>query len=106
MVAHPRRHRAGAIPDIDGQQQFPLGVHRHPHPTGRPLPALDGFTLTAPTLLDRAAERQQLIELYLPDLHGMQEVLGEGSQLLRRGDPPLQPRVWVDLEYARRASDA
>src|SRR5262245_2455221 len=36
----------------------------------------------------------------------MQEVLGEGPQLLRRLHQPLQHRIGVDLEDPRRAPDA
>ena len=36
----------------------------------------------------------------------MQDVLGQGLELLRRFDQPLQDRVRVDLKHARRAPDA
>src|SRR5215208_1081832 len=36
----------------------------------------------------------------------MQEVLGEGPQLLRRFNQPLQHRIRIDLEHPRRAPDA
>ena len=36
----------------------------------------------------------------------MQDVLREGSQLLRRLDQPLQHRIGIDCEYSRRAPDA
>jgi hypothetical protein len=43
--------------------------------------------------------------LHLPDLHIMQDVLGEGPQLLRRLHEPLQDRIRVHLEHPRRAPD-
>src|SRR6266446_3344247 len=36
----------------------------------------------------------------------MQEILGEGPQLLRRFDQPLQHGIGVDFEHPRRAPDA
>src|SRR5215471_16007424 len=70
------------------------------------LQALDGFSLTDLTGLDRAEQGKEFIELHLSDPHVMQEVLREGPQLLRRLYQPLQHRVGVDLEDPRRAPDA
>src|SRR5262249_57417228 len=82
------------------------GANRAPAPRGRRLQALDGLSLTDLTLLDRTEQGKQLIELHLPDAHVVEEVLGEGPQLLRRFDEPLQHRICIDLEHPRRAPDA
>jgi hypothetical protein len=103
---HTLGHRQGAIPDVERQQQFTLGIHRYPDPLGRPLQTLDGLGLAHLTVLDRAEQRKQLIELHLPDLYVMQEVLGEGAQLLRCLNEPLQHGIGVHLEHPCRASDA
>jgi hypothetical protein len=103
---HTLGHRQGAIPDVERQQQFTLGGHGDPDPLGRALQALKGRGRADFTGLDRAEQRKQLIELHLPDLYVMQEVLGEGAQLLRCLDEPLQHGIGVHLEDPCRASDA
>ena len=106
LMDHAVRHGEHTIPDIDGQQQCTLGVHRDPAPRGRALQALNGFRLTDLPLLNRAEQSQQLIHLHLSDPHVMQEGLGEGAPLLRRVDQPPAPRIRVHLEPPRRAADA
>jgi hypothetical protein len=103
---HALGHRQGAIPDVNGQQQFTLGVHRHPHPVRAPLQTLDGLRLADLTVLDRTEQGEEFVQLHLLDAHVVQEVLGEGPQLRGRLHEPLQDRVGVDLEHPRRAPDA
>src|SRR5205807_8621301 len=55
--------------------------------------------------LDRAEQGEECIHLYLPDPHVVQEVLGEGAQLLRCLDEPLQHGIGINLEHPRRATD-
>jgi hypothetical protein len=105
-MADKARHGERALPDVDRQQQFTLGVHRHPDPLGRPLQSLDGLSLADLAVLDRAEQGKEFIELHLPHPHVVEEVLGEGPQLLRRFDQPLQHRICIDLEHPRRAPDA
>jgi hypothetical protein len=102
---HTLGHGQRAIPHVNRQQQFALGVHGDPHPLGRPLQTLDGLSRADLPLLNRAEQRKQLIELHLSDPYVMQEVLGEGAQLLRGLDEPLQHRIRVHLEHPRRAPD-
>ena len=64
-----------AIPDVDRQQQFALGVHLHLDPIGRTLQARDSLDLVDLAILDRTEQGKQLIELSLSDLHVVQEVL-------------------------------
>src|SRR5215831_16056970 len=75
MVDHALRHGERAIADVECQQQFTLGVYGDPDPLRATLQALDGLSRTALTLLDRAEQRTQLIQLHLPDPHVVQEVL-------------------------------
>ena len=92
--------------DVDRQQHLALGVHRDPHPLGRPLQALDGLGRADLPVLDRTEQGKELIELHLPDPHVVQDVSGKGPQLLRRFDQPLQHGIRVHLEHPRRAPDA
>jgi hypothetical protein len=81
--------REGAIADVDCEEQFALGVHRHPDPLGRTLQPRGRLGLTDCAVLDRAEQRKQLIELYLLEPHVTQEVLRKGTQLLGRLHEPL-----------------
>ena len=105
VVDKALRHGQCAIPDVKREQEFALGVHGDPDPLRQTLQALDGVGLADLTVLDRAEQGKQLIELYLSDPYAMQEVLREGSQLIRRLHEPLQDRIRVNLEYPRRAPD-
>jgi hypothetical protein len=71
---HALGHRQGAISDVKRQQQFTLRVHRHPHPVGRPLQALDGLSLADLTVLDGAEQGKQCVQLELPDVDIAQKV--------------------------------
>src|SRR5262249_18972130 len=42
----------------------------------------------------------------LLDPHVVQDMLGEGAQLLGRLDEPLQHGIWIDLEHPCGAADA
>src|SRR5262249_42406062 len=53
----------------------------------------------------RAEEGEEFVELHLPDLHVVQDVSGEGLELLRRFDQPLQYGIRVHLEHPRRPPD-
>src|SRR5262245_49007573 len=106
MVDKALGHRQGTTADVDREEQFALGVHRDPDPTGRPLQALDGFSRTDRTVLDRAEQRKHLIELHLLDPHVVQEVPRKGPQLLRRFHQPLQHGVRVHLEPPSGTADA
>jgi hypothetical protein len=44
--------------------------------------------------------------LHLRDAHVVEEVLGEGFELVGGCDQPLQPRVGVDLEHPGHSADA
>src|SRR5215831_17102280 len=56
LVDYALRHGQRPVPDVDGQQQFTLGVHRGPDPLRRTLQTLDGLHLTNRTLLDGAEQ--------------------------------------------------
>jgi len=103
---HALGNRQGAIPDVDRQQQFTLGVHRRPHPLGRTLQALDGLSLADRAILDGAEQGKQFIELDVLDTHVVQDVSGKGLELVRGLHQPLQHGVRVDLEHPRGAPDA
>ena len=103
---HALGHRQGAIPDVDGQQPFPLGVHRHPDPLGRPLQALDRLGRADLPGLDRAEQGAQLIKLPLPHPHVVEDVSRKRLKLLGRFDQPLQHGIGGDLEHPRGAADA
>jgi hypothetical protein len=62
-------HGERALPNVDRQQQCTLRVHRDPHPLGRPLQALDGFSRADRTVLDGAEQGNQRIELDLGDVN-------------------------------------
>lgn len=98
--------RQRASPNVHRQQQLALGVHRGPDPLGRAIQTLDGRGLTDLPVLDRAEQRQQLIELHLLDPYVVQEGLGEGSQLLRCLDEPLQHGLGIHLEHPGSAAEA
>jgi hypothetical protein len=95
----------GVIADLEREEQLALGVHRHPDPLGRPFQALDGFGRPDFMVLDRAEQGKEFIELHLPDPHVVQDVSGEGLQLLRCFDQSLQHGIWVHLKHPRRALD-
>jgi hypothetical protein len=106
LVDHTLGHHQGAMPDVDRQQQLTLRIHRDPDPLGRPLQALNGLSLTDLPVLDGAEEGKQLIELDLPDTHVVQDVLGEGPELLRSLDEPLQYGSGINLDHPRGPTDA
>src|SRR5262245_51304434 len=106
VVDNALRHRQGALADVNDEEQFALGGHGDPHPGRRTFQALDSLCLTDLAVLDRAEQRKQLIQLYLLDLHVVQEVLRERPQLLRRFDQPLHYGIRIDLEHPPRAPDA
>jgi hypothetical protein len=56
---HALRHCERALPDIERQQQFTLGVHRHPDPLGRALKALQGRSLADLTMRGGGTEGAQ-----------------------------------------------
>jgi hypothetical protein len=95
----------GVIADLEREEQLALGVHRDSDPLGRPFQALDGFGRADFMVLDRAEQGKEFIELHLPDPHVVQDVSGEGLQLLRCFDQPLQHGIWVHLKHPRRALD-
>src|SRR5262249_6524958 len=99
------RHGQRALPDVKREQEFTLRVHGAPDPLGRTLQARDGVGRTDLAILDRTEQGKQLIELDLSDPYVMQEVLREGSQLLRRLYEPLQHGVRGHLEHPRRPPD-
>jgi len=104
-VDHALRHREGAVTDVDGQQQFALGAHSDPDPLRRPLQALDRVGLADLPCLGRAEQGEEFIELHLPRSYVVQDMLGEGLQLLCRFDQPVQHRMRVHLKHPRRAPD-
>ena len=99
-------HRQRASPHVNLQHQLALGVHRGPDPLGRAIQTLDGRGRTDLSVLDRAEQPKQLIELYLSDPYVVKEVLGEGSQLVRRLHKPLQHRIRIDPEDPCCTADA
>ena len=56
VVNQALRHGAHAISDVKRKQWFALRVHRHPHPLGRTLQALAGFSRADLASLDRAEQ--------------------------------------------------
>jgi len=99
-------HRERALPDVDRQQQFTLGVHGDPDPLRRTLQARDGLSRTDRTVFDCAEEGEEFVQLHLLDPHVVQDMLGEGAQLLGRLDEPLQHGIEIDLEHPCGAADA
>src|SRR4051794_26794984 len=65
----------------------------------------DGLGRADRAVLDRAEQGKELIELDLPHAHIVQDMSREGLQLLCRFAQPLQHRIRVHLEHARRAPD-
>jgi hypothetical protein len=98
---HTLYHCKCTIADVDRQPQFALWVHAAPDPLGRTLQACDGFGHADRTILHRAEQGEEFIELYLPDPHVVQDVSGKGPQLVRRYQP-LKHRIGVDLKDPRR----
>jgi hypothetical protein len=86
VVDHALGHRQGAIPDVDRQQQFALRVQGHPDPLRRPLQTLERLRLTDRTILDRAEQGEEFIELHLPDPHVVEDMSGKRPELLCRFD--------------------
>ena len=68
LVDHALGHRQGAIPDVDRQQPFPLGVHGDPDPLRRPLQALDGVGFTHLSSFDGTEERLEFVHLHLSEV--------------------------------------
>src|SRR5215470_15329547 len=99
-------HSQRALTDVDHQQQLALRVHCDPDPRGRTFQALDSLGRADRAVLDRAEQGKELIELDLPHAHIVQEMTRKGPQLVGGLHQPLQHRVRVDLEHARRAPDA
>ena len=106
VVDHALGHRQGAIPDVDRQQQFTLGVHRDPDPTGRTLQALESLSLADLPVLDRAEQGEEFVQLHLSHPYVVQDVSGKGLELICCLYQPLQHRIGVDLEHPRRPPDA
>jgi hypothetical protein len=106
LMDHALGHREGAVADVDGKQQLALGGHGHPDPRGRPLQVFDGFGRANFAGLDRAKQGKQFIGLDLCDAHVVQDISGEGVELLCRLHQPLQHRLRIDLEHPRCAPDA
>jgi len=75
LVDKALSHGQGAIADVDRQQQFALGVHRHLDRMGRTLQTRDSLGPVDLAILDRTEQGKQFIELSLSDLHVVQEVL-------------------------------
>ena len=93
-------------PDVDGQQQLALRVHRRPHPVGRARQALDRLGLADLAGLHRAEQGKELIELDLRDAHVVQEILREGRGMVRHFDQPVQHRIGVHLKHPGYSADA
>src|SRR5262249_40177906 len=94
VVDHALGQGQGALPDVERQQPFALGVHRCPDPLRRPLPALDGLSLADYPVLDHAEQGEECIAWHLPDPHVVQDVSGESLQLLRCFDPTIAAPYW------------
>jgi hypothetical protein len=70
---HTLRHRQGARADIDGQQQFALGIDGRPHPVASLLKPLDGVLFADLANFDAAQHGIQRIELSLFHVHVAEE---------------------------------
>src|SRR5216683_215965 len=82
------RHREGALPDVEHQQQLALRVDRRPHPMRGARQALDRPLLAHRAVLERTEHGIEFIELHLREVQVVQEELCKGPQLLRRLHEP------------------
>ena len=90
MVDKALRHRQGALADVDGHQEFGHGINGHPDPVRGTGQAFDGLGRRDFSVLDRTEHRIQLITLQLLDVQITQKIGGEGPQMIRRFDQPVQ----------------
>jgi hypothetical protein len=67
---------------------------------------LEGLSLTDLTLLDRTEQRIEFVQLHLGDTDVVQEVLGEGFEMVGGLDQPVQHGVGIDLEHPSHGTDA
>jgi hypothetical protein len=67
---------------------------------------LEGLGLTDFTILDRTEQRIEFVQLHLGDTEVVQEVLGEGLEMVGGGDQPLQHGIGVDLKHPGHGTDA
>ena len=67
--------------------------------------AVDGLVLVAPPVLECTKDGIQLVALDLCEVEIVQEMTRKGTQLVGGLNEPLQHRVRVDLEHARRTPD-
>jgi hypothetical protein len=105
VVDKALRHRERTIADVDRQQQFALGVYRHPDPLGRTLQALDGFSLADLTVLDRAEQGEEFVKVAPAGPCTSWRTWREKARCC----PALRPAAWhrirVHLKHPRRAPD-
>src|SRR6266568_1357043 len=103
---HALRHGEGAIADVDRQHQLGHRVYRYPHPVRSTRQAFEGLGLADLTILDRTEQGIEFVQLHLRDAHVVEEILGEGFEMVGSFDQPLQYRVGVDLEHPGDGTNA
>ena len=68
LMHHALRHRQRAGADVNGKQEFALGVHGAPDPMGGAGQTLERLVLTDLAVFDGAEHSIQFIELHLAEL--------------------------------------
>ena len=68
--------------------------------------AVERLGLTDFTRLDRAEQGKEFVQLHLRDADVVQDILGEGLEMVRHLDQPVQHRVRVDLDHPGNSPDA
>jgi hypothetical protein len=101
LMHHTLGHRQGARADIDGQQQFALGIDGRPHPVASMLKPLQGVLFADLASFDAAQHGIQLIELQLSHMQVTEEIRREGPQVLGRFHQPVQHGIGGYLEHSR-----
>jgi hypothetical protein len=73
---------------------------------GRARQTLDRLGLGDLTVFDRAEYGEQLVHLYLLDVHIMQVIAREGLEVFGRFNQPVQDGVRINLENPGDSADA
>ena len=89
-----------ALAHGDRQQERGDGVDRGPHPLRGTRQPRDGVRLPYGTGFDRTEPGKECIELHLCDVDVLEDVLGEGCEMVGGFDEPREHGMRGDLEHA------